>query len=135
MLENYCKTVTIEANTMIEMAKTEILPAVCKYTADTARDIKAKEDLDLGVPFGYEKKLVSKLSVLADTVAEKTQALESAVVKLADAKDIIAESEMIRDTVLPEMCELRAYCDEAETVTSKAYWPYPSYGDILFSVK
>ena len=135
MLENYCKTVTIEANTMIEMAKTEILPAVCKYTADTARDIKVKEDLDLGVPFGYEKKLVSKLSVLADTVAEKTQALESAVVKLADAKDIIAESEMIRDSVLPEMCELRAYCDEAETVTSKAYWPYPSYGDILFSVK
>ncbi len=135
MLENYCKTVTIEANTMIEMAKTQILPAVCKYSADTARDIKVKEDLSLGVACGYEKKLVSKLSVLADTIAEKTSALQSAVMKLGDAKDTICESEIIRDTVLPEMCELRVAADEAETVTSKEYWPYPSYGDLLFSVK
>ena len=135
MLENYCKTVTIEANTMIEMAKTQILPAVCKYSADTARDIKAKEDLSLGVACGYEKKLVSKLSVLADTIAEKTSALQSAVMKLGDAKDTISESAIIRDTVLPEMCELRVAADEAETVTSKEYWPYPSYGDLLFSVK
>ena len=135
MLENYCKTVNIEANTMIEMAKTQILPAVCKYCADTAKSVAVKEDLDIGVACGYEKKLVSKLSVLADTIAEKTQALESAVLNLADAKDIIKESEMIRDTVLPEMCKLRVSCDEAETVTAKSYWPYPSYGDILFSVK
>ncbi len=135
MLENYCKTVTIEANTMIEMAKTQILPAICKYSADTARGIKAKEDLSVGIACGYEKNLVSKLSVLADTIAEKTAALENAVMKLSDAKDTIAESAMIRDTVLPEMCELRVAADEAETVTSKEYWPYPSYGDLLFSVK
>ncbi|MBR5923743.1 MAG: glutamine synthetase III [Clostridia bacterium] len=135
MLENYCKTVTIEANTMIEMAKTQILPAVCKYTAYTAKSIKIKEDLDIGAACGYEKKLVSKLSVLADTIAEKTAALQSAVMKLSDAKDTISESAMIRDTVLPEMCELRVAADEAETVTSKEYWPYPSYGDLLFSVK
>ncbi|MBQ7726788.1 MAG: glutamine synthetase III [Clostridia bacterium] len=135
MLENYCKTVTIEANTMIEMAKTQILPAICKYSADTARGIKVKEDLSVGIACGYEKNLVSKLSVLADTIAEKTAALENAVMKLSDAKDTIAESAMIRDTVLPEMCELRVAADEAETVTSKEYWPYPSYGDLLFSVK
>ena len=135
MLENYCKTVIIEANTMIDMAKTQILPAVCSYSADTARNISVKQDLDISVACGYEKKLVSKLSVLADTIAEKTAALESATVALGDAKDIISESEMIRDTVLPEMCELRVACDEAETVTAKEYWPYPSYGDILFSVK
>lgn len=135
MLENYCKTVVIEANTMIDMAKTQILPAVCRYAADTARDIAAKRDLDIALAFGYEKKLVSKLSVLADTIAEKTAALESAMLALSDAKDTISESEKIRDTLLPEMCELRVACDEAETVTSKEYWPYPSYGDILFSVK
>ena len=135
MLENYCKTVIIEANTMIEMAKTQILPAVCKYSAATAKNIAVKQDLDIGVACGYEKKLVSKLSVLADTIAEKTAELESAVIKLADAKDIIAEADMIRDTVLPKMCELRVASDEAETVTAKEYWPYPSYGDILFSVK
>ena len=135
MLENYCKTVTIEANTMIEMAKTQILPAVCKYAAHTAKSIKLKEDLDIAAACGYEKKLVSKLSVLTDTIAEKAEELEGAVLKLGSAKDIIAESEMIRDTVLPEMCELRVAADEAETVTSKEYWPYPSYGDLLFSVK
>lgn len=135
MLENYCKTVTIEANTMIEMAKTQILPAVCKFAAVTAKSVKVKEGLDIGAACAYEKKLVSKLSVLADTIAEKTAALEGAVVKLADATDIISESAKIRDAVLPEMCKLRAYCDEAETVTAKDYWPYPSYGDLLFSVK
>ena len=135
MLDNYCKTVTIEANTMIEMAKTQILPAVCKFATDTAKSVKIKEGLDIGAACGYEKKLVSKLSVLTDTISEKTAALEGAVVKLDEAKDIIEESAMIRDLVLPKMCELRAYCDEAETVTSKDYWPYPSYGDLLFSVK
>ena len=135
MLDNYCKTVTIEANTMIEMAKTQILPAVCKFATDTAKSVKIKEGLDIGAACGYEKKLVSKLSVLTDTIAEKTAALEGAVVKLDEAKDIIEQSAMIRDLVLPKMCELRAYCDEAETVTSKDYWPYPSYGDLLFSVK
>ena len=135
MLENYCKTVVIEANTMIEMVKTQILPAVCRYCADTARDISVKRDLDIAVSCGYEKKLVSKLSALADTIAEKADVLGGTVLKLADAKSTIAESEMIRDTVLPVMCELRAYCDEAETVTAKEYWPYPSYGDLLFSVK
>ena len=54
---------------------------------------------------------------------------------LHDAEGIIAESEAIRDDILPKMCELRVACDEAETLTDRSYWPYPTYGDILFSVK
>ena len=135
MLENYCKTVTIEANTMIEMAKTQIAPAVRHFAADTARDAAAKQALDSSIPCGYEKKLVARLSVLAEGIAEKVGLLEEAVIALHEAKDIIAESAMIRDTVLPKMCELRVYCDEAETLTAKNYWPFPTYGDILFSVK
>ena len=57
------------------------------------------------------------------------------MIALANAEDIFAESAMIRDTILPKMCELRLACDEAETISAKGYWPYPSYGDILFSVQ
>ena len=135
MLENYCKTVTIEANTMIDMAKTQIAPAVRHFAADTARDAVAKQTLDSAIPCGYEKKLVARLSVLAEGISEKVEALEAAMVSLHDAKDVIAESVAIRDVILPKMCELRVYCDEAETLTAKDYWPFPTYGDILFSVK
>ena len=135
MLENYCKTVTIEANTMISMAKTQIAPAVLHFAADTARDVSAKQALDASIPCGYEKKLVARLSVLADGIAEKAESLESAMIGLHDAKDVVEESAEIRDVILPKMCELRVYCDEAETLTAKSYWPFPTYADILFSVK
>ncbi len=135
MLENYCKTVTIEANTMVDMAKTQIAPAIRRFAADSAKDISAKIAVDAAVPCGYEKKLVVRLSALAESIAEKTEALEGAMISLHSAKDVIEESEMIRDSVLPKMCELRVACDEAETLTAKSYWPFPTYGDILFSVK
>ena len=77
---------------------------------------------------------MKKLSSLADCIARGADALEEAVVKLADASDIISESEMIRDSVLVKMGELRVPCDEAEVITAKDYWPLPSYGEILFSV-
>ena len=64
-----------------------------------------------------------------------TDALEAAVAGLAAAEDIVSESALIRDTVLPKMTELRIPCDEAELLTAKSYWPFPTYGDILFSVK
>ena len=135
MLENYCKTVTIEANTMIDMAKTMIIPAIRRFAADTARDASVKEAFDSAVPCGYEKKLVIRLSVLSECISEKVDALEKAMIRLHDAKNIIEESEKIRDDILTRMCELRVACDEAETVTAKSYWPFPTYGDILFSVK
>ena len=135
MLENYCKTVTIEANTMVDMAKSAIAPAVEKFAAELAKNACAKKALDETLPLSYETKLVKKLSALTDGIAERTEALEDALIALHDAGGIIAEAEAIRDTVLPKMCELRVACDEAETVTDRSYWPYPTYADILFSVK
>ena len=61
--------------------------------------------------------------------------LKTSLVEIQDVTGIIEESVMIRDEILRKMSELRIVCDEAETLTSKEYWPYPSYGDILFSVK
>ena len=134
-LENYCKTVIIEANTMVDMARKQILPAVEAYASDVAAAAAAKKAVNPELACGYEKGVVGKLSVLADQIAIKTDDLEAAVLKLSDAADVIEESYAIRDTVLAKMSELRAVADEAETVTAESYWPFPTYGDLLFGVK
>ena len=133
MLENYCKTVTIEARTMADMAKTQIAPAVEAFTATMAMNASRKLAIDAGLACGYEKGLVKKLSALTDAIAEKTAALETAVAALPGG-DVIPESAAIRDKVLPAMEELRTLCDEAETLTAKTCWPFPTYAELLFGV-
>ena len=135
MLENYCKTVLIEANTMIDMAKTEIAPAVSAYILELANTAVAKKAVDSSITCGYETGLLKKLARLEEQIAVKTDELEEAVMKLKDVEDVEAESYMIRDAVLGKMGELRVACDEAETMTAKKYWPFPTYGDLLFGVK
>ena len=134
-LENYSKTVIIEANTMVDMAKNEIIPAVESYVLELAKTAAAKQELGAGLSCRYETELVKKLSDLIERMADAGDALEDALLKLGDAKDAQAEANAIRDTVLVKMCELRLACDEAETVTAKKYWPFPTYGDLLFSVR
>lgn len=133
-LENYSKTVIIEANTMVDMAKNEIIPAVESYVLELAKTVAAKKELGAGLLCRYETELVKKLSGLTERMAEAADALEDTLLKLGDAKDMQEEANAIRDTVLVKMCELRLACDEAETVTAKKYWPFPTYGDLLFSV-
>jgi glutamine synthetase len=135
MLENYCRTVVIEANTMISMVHKRIAPAITRFTSDLAKQAADKKALFPELACGYEKELVTELSALTDRIAEITDDLEKAVMGLGNAEDIIAESELIRDSVLPRMSELRIPCDRAELLTAKSYWPFPTYGDILFSVK
>ena len=94
-----------------------------------------KKALDPAIACGYETEIVKTLSALTDSIASNVSELQSAVLGLQDAADIIEESAMIRDNVLPKMSELRLACDEAETRTSKSYWPFPTYADILFSVR
>ena len=134
-LENYCKTVVIEANTMVDMAKTEISPAIAAYVADMAKAIKTKKAACEGVACGYETGIVKTLSILNDSIAMKADELADALVALQDIADIAEQGYAIRDTVLVKMGELRAFVDKAETLTAKGYWPYPSYADLLFGVK
>ena len=134
MLENYCKTVSIEALTMADMAKKEILPAVEAYAADTARAAAAKRGLDPDCACTYERGLVRRLSTLCDVIAANTEALEDSMLHLHDAADVTAESCAIRDDVLPRMRELRAAADEAESITSAKYWRYPTYSELLYGV-
>ncbi len=135
MLENYCKTIVIEANTMVDMARTEIIPAVEAYTMELSQTASAKKAVDETLACRYESGLVRKLSTLIDQMAIRTEALESAIVGLQNQEDITAEADEIRDVVLSKMSELRVACDEAELVTAKKYWPFPTYGDLLFGVK
>ena len=134
-LENYCKTVVIEANTMVDMARTQIAPAIGAYVMDVAKAASAKKALDSRLPCTYETELVKKLSGLTDRIAMKTEELQDALLELHKAEDIGTEAAAIRDHILPKMGELRVPCDEAETLTAKTYWPFPTYGDLLFGVR
>lgn len=135
MLDNYCKTVLIEANTMIDMAKTEIAPAVSSYVLELANTAVAKQTVDALISCRYENDLLKKLSRLEEQIAVRAEELEDAVLKLQSAGNIEEEAYMIRDIILSKMCELRVACDEAETMTAKKYWPFPTYSDLLFGVK
>ena len=135
MLENYCKTVRIEANTMVNMVHKRIAPAITRFTADLAKQASEKKALFPSLACSYETELVTKLSALTDTITQRTDALEEAVLAIEGAADIVSEAAAIRDTVVPKMQELRIPCDQAELLTAKSYWPFPTYGDILFSVK
>ena len=135
MLENYCKSILIEARTMVDMAKTQILPAVEAYTTEIAKSAAAKKALLSDFSCTYETGLVKNLSEKVDEIAARTDELEAAISGLDDVGDTIAESALIRDTLLPKMSELRIPCDEAETLTAKKYWPFPTYADLLFGTK
>ena len=134
-LENYCKTVVIEANTMVNMAKTLIAPAVEAYAADVAKAVAAKRLVDANLPCKYESKLIKNLSALTDRIARCIEELEMALQELHEAKDVVDEANAIRDNVLEKMNALRIACDEAELLTAKKYWPFPTYSDLLFGVK
>ena len=133
MLENYCKTIGIEARAMADMAKTQIAPAVESFAASLAVNAERKKALDGAIPCKYETGLVKTLSAFTDEIAEDTAALETAIAALP-AEDVIAESAAIRDTVLPAMEALRGVCDAAEKVTAKTCWPFPTYAELLFGV-
>ena len=135
MLENYCKTVRIEATTMIDMARKQILPAVESYVSDLAKSAAAKKAVAPTAACAYETGLITKLSVLTDQIAEKTDELESALLDLKGITDTKEESFAIRDTILGKMAALRAVADEAEAQTAEKYWPFPTYGDLLFGVR
>ncbi|MBO5497162.1 MAG: glutamine synthetase III [Oscillospiraceae bacterium] len=132
MLENYCKTIEIEARTMSEMLSKEILPAVEKYTATVADAAAKKLALVPVLSCSYEKHLVQKLSALADEIEKDGAELDETLAALSTVTEITQLAEKILDQLLPKMAELRAVADEAEVLTAKEFWPFPTYGDLLF---
>ena len=132
-MENYVRTVRIEALTMVDMARKEILPAVLRYTGDLAAEICEKKKAVAVLPCRAETKLLEKLSVLSDEIDAAIEALEESIGGCA-GEDVTAQAFFIRDELLGKMDALRALCDKAETLTAAFYWPFPTYGDLLFKV-
>ena len=135
LLENYSKTVNIEALTMVDMARKEILPAVEGYTKSLAETLAAKKAAVAGLPCKYETATIAKLSELSDEIADATADLDGEIAKFQAIEDVTEAANDIRDVILGKMDALRAVCDEAETITAKEFWPFPTYSDLLFSVK
>ena len=134
-LENYCKTVNIEGLTMVDMARKEILPAVEAYLGNLSGTVAAKTTAVPGLACKYEKDLISKLSKLADEISDAASSLDTTLIRLKAIPDVTDAAYVIRDVVLQKMAELRVVCDEAESITADKYWPFPTYGDLLFGVR
>ena len=135
MMENYDKTVSIEAHTMVDMAKKEILPAIDAYISDLSAGVSAKKAADSEASCRYETKRIRRLSALLDQIDEAVDDLESALVSMSTLGDATAQADFIRDEVIPKMSLVRVPADEAETLTAEKYWPFPTYGDLLFGVR
>ena len=134
-LENYCKTVRIEALAMVDISRKEILPAVESYVSGLASAVGAKKAIDAELPWGYEKKQLRRLASLVDAIDDRVDALEEKLIRLDTLSGSMEEASFIRDELLPGMGALRAAADEAETQTAASYWPFPTYGDLLFGVR
>ncbi|MBR2296336.1 MAG: glutamine synthetase III [Clostridia bacterium] len=133
LLESYSKLINIEALTAVDMSNQLIMPAVSKYTKELAKTIKLK--LDLGVDAGYEIEVAKKLSVLNADAYTKTKELEQIIQEVRKMVGAETVARAYAERVLTKMAALRAIVDEMESMTAKEYWPMPTYGDLLFSVK
>ena len=134
MLENYCKSVNIEGNTMVDMVRKNYLPAIESYLGSLAGTVSKMKEVSNKVKCVYEITTMERLSELTDEILEHVEALEAVLADLEKYSDIISTSEAVRDSVLPAMEALRKYVDEAEMLTPEKCWPFPSYGKLLFSV-
>ena len=134
MLENYVKSVNIEAVTMVDMARKEIIPAVAKFTAETASSVAVKKSVAPEAVYAYEIKLVTELSALIDEMDSCASVLEKNIDELKTIEEAVPASEFVRDSILPAMDDLRSAADKAETLTAETSWPFPTYDKLLFGV-
>ncbi|SNU06876.1 glutamine synthetase [Lachnospiraceae bacterium] len=135
MLENYVKTVNIEGLTMVDMVRKNYLPAIERYLFRLAETTKLMREVSSNVKCNYEVSTMERLSELTDAILESVTKLEDVLSVFKTKEDIFDSSAYVRDDMLPAMEELRKYVDEAEMLTSQKDWPFPSYGQLLFSVK
>ena len=135
MLENYVKTINIEGLTMVDMVRKNYLPAIERYLFRLAQTTSLMKSVSSNVKCNYEISTMERLSELTDHILESVTELEESLAKFKELEDVFKSSAFVRDDMLPKMETLRTYVDEAEMLTSERDWPFPSYGELLFSVK
>lgn len=132
-MESYCKTLQIEALTMLDMAKREIIPACADYQNELAKLLRQKKacgEYDVSL----EEYLLSRISKLTSCLLKKMIALENALLESKEEQDLLAYANFYRDKVFSSMSELRLIVDELETLVAKKHWPFPTYAELLYSV-
>ena len=135
ILETYAKTINIEALTASDMVKRDILPAVSSYVAELASGVATKKAISDDIPCEAELDIIKRLSGLQDCAYKKLAALDNAIIGVKEVgEDPIEVATYYKDSVITAMTDLRAVVDEMETLVSSDYWPYPSYGDLMFRV-
>ena len=134
MLENYVKTVNIEGLTMVDMVRKNYLPAMERYIFRLAQTTSLMREVSPNIKVNYEVSTMERLSELTDSILEAVEALEKALATFKSFENVFESSEFVRDDMLPAMDTLRKFVDEAEMLTSQRDWPFPSYGQLLFSV-
>ena len=135
LLENYSKVINIEALTMLDMAKKDIFPAVVDYGKELSETINAKKAACPDVVVDAETALLKKLSALTSCLYKKIAALDAALLDVKFHTEVEDCAKYYGSSVINAMNELRAVADELEVITAKSAWPFPSYGDMLFSIK
>ncbi len=131
-MEEYTKIINIEALTMLDMAKKDILPSVSRFTKTIIETIKDKQSI--GVDSSYESDLVNKLSDQLKEAYEALSTLEDKTKTLAAEEDFEKAAFYVRDEILPAMEALRTPCDVMETLTDQKEWPFPTYGKLLYGI-
>ncbi|MBR4457831.1 MAG: glutamine synthetase III [Clostridia bacterium] len=134
LLENYCKVIAIEAETMLSMARREILPAVLRSAGDLAASAKAVKDYAPVFSTLPHEKLLARLTLGASRLSDGIETLSNAVISVPRAADALTRAIHMRDRVLTAMAEVRAAADELETIVDKRDWPFPTYAELLFGV-
>ncbi len=134
MLENYCKVLNIEALTMLEMAKKDIYPAVNGYIVTLCDTVQSKKRISDDIDCAGEQKMIRKLSNKNTELLFKADELEDTLLATKAYENSESLAKFFSDSVIPLMRELRAFADDMEMSVSEKFWPFPTYGDILFSV-
>ena len=132
LLENYSKVINIEALTMLDMARKQIIPAAVKVTKDVCDAALAKKEL--GVDNAFEVGYASRLSALTSGISDAVRVLDEKVISAQGIEDVEATAKFCRSDVFVAMQNLRCLVDELETNVSAKDWPMPSYVDLLFTV-
>ena len=135
MLDNYCKTLHIEALTMIDMTKKSILPSVLEYQGMLADTAASKKMVNEYLSTELEEKLLDTISKLSTCLYSNLEALEGAVIKANDIADVQEKANFYREDVFAKMAALRGVADELELTVGEEYWAFPTYSDLLYSVK
>ena len=135
VLEEYSKTINIEAMTMSEMVKKDIIPAIMAYVSELSETAANKKAISPDLASDFEVSMIQRLSLMTKVLYDKVAALDEALIAVREIEDIAENAKSYKNDILPIMQEIRATADEAELIVAKKYWPFPTYGDLLFSVQ